>query len=171
MPLSLTQNPTPTRSHPQPHFVIRVIILVTSTLHPNQPLPLGNTEENRTHLQMLLEVALADENFTKQENQFLEHIAKQLGIELEDVVHQYFDPNNITLPKQEPKVFAFFHRLILMAIVDGEIDPKERGLLLEFGIRMGLNPSAVLEVIDYSVAHGPKAVPTEVVNIFYRYQS
>ncbi|MEL6536470.1 MAG: TerB family tellurite resistance protein [Bacteroidota bacterium] len=132
---------------------------------------MDNFEQKKTHLHMLMEIAMADRDFSQVEDLFLNRIAQVLNIPLEEVVHQEFDRNDLQLPRREFKLYGLFHRLVLMGLSDNHLHTAERKLLLDFGIRMGLNPSAILEVMDYCDEKGLAAIPKDIVRIFYKYNN
>lgn len=124
--------------------------------------------EKQTHLRMLLEVAKVDGHYSEIEGIYIRTVAKTLEIDPAELTGD-FDRNKLSLPKYEYMLYSLFHRLLLMGIVDGVMQETQKDLCLEFGIRMGLNPSAVMEAIRYVEATKNASMPREVVAIFYKF--
>jgi hypothetical protein len=57
-------------------------------------------------------------------------------------------------------------------MIDNVANDIERKYCFDLGIKMGLHPNAVIEVIQYVVTHGAfNAPPDEILRIFRKYLS
>jgi hypothetical protein len=97
-------------------------------------------------------------------------VAEYLGIKPE--VLEQFDGTEpvLELPDREYKIYALFHRLAIIVMIDDILDEKERHYCFNLGIRMGLHPNAIGEIIDFIRDNGVvKAYPKDIMNIFRKY--
>ena len=55
-------------------------------------------------------------------------------------------------------------------MIDNSVSQLERNYCFNLGIKMGLHPNAVVEVIQYVIDRGPmNAAPDEILGIFRKY--
>lgn len=115
----------------------------------------------------LIKLARVDQNVRESEFQFLSAISHQLGIsqaEFNSLFEKYIE--------FQPPVFEFerivqLQRLVLLMNVDQVIEEKQLHLIKDLGIRMGLNPLAVAEVLD-TMSNFPNNMipPDKLIAIF-----
>jgi hypothetical protein len=76
----------------------------------------------------------------------------------------------LDLPKYEYKIYALFHRLAIVIMIDNSINEKEKRYCFNLGIKMGLHPNAVGEIIEHAIGHGAAhTLPKDVMDIFRKY--
>jgi len=130
-----------------------------------------NHQQKVSHLKALYHLAAADDVLSKVEGIYIKNVAERLGVSLEELIN--FDPKiepTLELPDREYKVYALFHRLAIIIMIDNAIDEREKHYCFTMGIKMGLHPNAVGEIIDYVIAKGSmNATPAEVMGIFRKY--
>jgi DnaJ-domain-containing protein 1 len=123
-------------------------------------------------LQDLIQLSFADEKVHFMEEHFINTIAKGLGItekELDQLKENAvsFNPHN-----NEMERITHFYRLVLLVGVDGHIDKKEIQFCESVGLRMGLNPLAMQELISrISNTETHQLPPEEVIKIFQIYHN
>ena len=128
--------------------------------------------EKKSLLSELIKMAKADHSIRDVEFQFLLAIASQLGVtkdEFRDLFEEYivFNP-----PKLEFDRIVQFQRLVLLMNVDLEIDEKELTYIKDLGIRMGLHPLAINEVLTIMHNYPNKLVPPDkLIGIFKTYHN
>jgi hypothetical protein len=123
-----------------------------------------------SHLNALYHIAYADKDLSEIELVYIRNVAERLGIGLEEIDNLKHTEPELDLPNREYKVYGLFHRLALILMIDGMPNETERTYCFDLGIRMGLHPNAILEIIDFSVLHGAsKTTPKEVMAIFRKY--
>jgi len=121
---------------------------------------------------MLYHAANSDGIYSKAETIYIRRVAENLGVdikELEDADIKNFD---LELPKKEYLLYSLFHRLALIVLVDNEMNKSERHFCLDMGVRMGLHPQSVNEVLDLIVEKGAfNTSPEAIVAIFIKYSN
>lgn len=123
-----------------------------------------------SHLNALYHLACADKDLSEIELVYIRNVAERLGVGLQEIEHLKHTEPELDLPNREYKVYGLFHRLVLILMIDGSANETERKYCFDLGIRMGLHPNAILEIIDFSVLHGAsKTTPKEVMGIFRKY--
>jgi hypothetical protein len=123
-------------------------------------------------LRSLYHLASADNELKKVELVYIKNVAKFIGIEPDEL--ETFVPGepDLELPDREYKVYAIFHRLAAIIMIDGDISEREHRYCFNLGIKMGLHPNAVGEIITLIEAKGVMSVtPSEIMNIFRKYMS
>lgn len=132
---------------------------------------MDNHQQKISHLEALYHLAAADGILSKVEGIYIKNVAERLGVSLDDLMN--FDPKiepTLELPDREYKIYALFHRLAIIIMIDNVIDEREKHYCFTMGIKMGLHPNAVGEIIDHVVARGSMNVtPAEVMDIFRKY--
>lgn len=96
----------------------------------------------------LIKLARTDENVVEEEYNFIVQLAWFLGVsrtEVDGLFEQYIEDK--PSPFETDRILQF-HRLVLLANVDFEVDKKELEFLKDAGLRLGLNPLAVLQVLQ-----------------------
>jgi len=129
-------------------------------------------QQKISHLRALYHLACADKVLTDAEGEYIKNVAERLGIPLEEL--SKLDPYEPTLelPNREYKNYILFHRLALIVMIDNTLSERERQYCFNLGIKMGLHPNAVGEIIDYIASQGTiDSKSSEVMAIFKRYLS
>ncbi len=133
---------------------------------------MDNYEQKISHLKALYYLANVNGEFTEAQAIFIKNVAKRIGLSSDEL--EKFDGKEpkLDLPDKEYKIYALFHRLAIILMIGNKVDKIERNYCFQLGIRMGLHPNAVNEVIDYVVEHKtPATPPKEIINIFRKYQN
>ncbi|HEY0651484.1 MAG TPA: hypothetical protein VGD65_00090 [Chryseosolibacter sp.] len=124
-----------------------------------------------SHLNALYHLASADSDISEVELVYIRKVAERFGVNLEEVTLNSAEPE-LDLPNREYKVYTIFHRLALILMIDNESTEAERSYCFNLGIRMGLHPNAVQEIIAFVTAHGSlNTTPQAVMAIFRKYLS
>ncbi len=130
-------------------------------------------EQKKDHLEKLslltelIKLAKVDQNLRDSEYEFLAAIANQIGVSKED-----FESLFEKYIEFQPPLFEFdrivqLQRLVLLMNVDRTVDSKQLNLIKDLGIRMGLNPSAVAEVLRIMTNYTNSMLPPEkLISIF-----
>ncbi|WP_418501304.1 TerB family tellurite resistance protein [Flagellimonas sp.] len=128
---------------------------------------MGTYEEKLGILSELISFARVDHSLKRSEYEFLLKVASNLGVDKE-----VFDG---LLRKESPKVklktqaerIVQFHRLLLLMNIDQEQHKKEIDTLYNIGLKMGLPPAAMAQVLEIMHRYPNKVVPPDVlINIF-----
>jgi len=123
-----------------------------------------------SHLQALFHLACADRELSQIEITYIRIVAEHLGVNVEQL--KGFDPSEpvLVLPDREYKIYGLFHRLAIIMMIDNQIDEKEKRYCFNLGVKMGLHPNAVSEIIEHAIVHGSAGTkPEDVMRIFKKY--
>jgi hypothetical protein len=106
--------------------------------------------------------------YTKVESTYIALVAKRLGIDVKKLEELDGSEPVLDLPKREYKIYALFHRLAIVIMIDYSI--KEKRYCFNLGIKMGLHSNAVGEIIEHAIRHGAAhTLPKDVMGIFRKY--
>jgi hypothetical protein len=133
---------------------------------------MDSSQQKISHLKALYHLACADEVLTEVEAAYIKNVAEHLGIPLEQLSELHPGEPTLELPDREYKNYVLFHRLALIIMIDNSLNERERQYCFNLGIKMGLHPNAVGEIIDYIGSQGTiDSKPSEVMAIFKKYLS
>jgi len=123
--------------------------------------------EKLSLLTQLIKMARVDQEVRESEFQFLSAIAVQIGISLTDFEKLFDEYIEFQAPVFEFDRIVQLQRLVLMMNVDQTIDEKELYYIKNIGMKLGLNPLAVAEVLDTMHEYPNKMLPPEkLISIF-----
>ena len=129
-------------------------------------------QQKISHLTALSHLASSDDNIEKVELVYIKTVAERLGLHIDDLENFDGEEPTLELPNREYKLYGMFHRLAIIIMIDNALNVRERQFCFNLGIKMGLHPNAVGEVIDHVVAKGSfNAQPSEIMSIFKKYLS
>ena len=128
--------------------------------------------EKLSILTELIKLAKADQEFRKEELNFLLAIARLLKVDesqLEALFSEYIE---FSPPPLEFDRILQFQRMVLLANVDLRLDSNEMKMLREGGLRLGLNADAIENVLFEMNKHEHGIVPSEkLIEIFKVYHN
>jgi uncharacterized tellurite resistance protein B-like protein len=126
-------------------------------------------EQKISHLQTLYHLALADGSLSKAESVYIKIVAESLNIPLH--VLEQFDGTepDLILPDREYKLFSLFHRLAIIIMVDGTVHEEEQRKCFDLGIKMGLHPNAIGDIIGLVSTQSSNESPEKIIATFKRY--
>src|SRR5262245_59902466 len=129
-------------------------------------------QQKLSHLKALYHLACVDNQLSQEEATYIFNVAERLGVDPEELVEFDGTEPELHLPDKQYKLYAVFHRLVMIIMIDNVANDVERKYCFDLGIKMGLHPNAVIDVIHYVVTHGAfKASPDEILRIFRKYLS
>lgn len=127
-------------------------------------------EEKLSLLTEMINFALSDNTINDIEYNFLLGVAEQIGVEKTEFDTLFENPAPHRPIKSEGDRIVQFHRLVLLMNVDQEIREEELIKLHEFGLKMGLHPSAITKVLEVMHKYENNIVPPQVLlDIFKTY--
>ena len=133
---------------------------------------MDDKNEKHSLLSELIKLAKSDDNLREIEFDFLLAIASQMGVTKEEFKQLFEQHIEYLPPKLEAERILQFQRLVLLMNVDQKIDNEEQDYIKNAGIRMGLNPLAVEEVLRVMYEYDNKAVPPDrLIGIFKTYHN
>lgn len=128
-----------------------------------------NKTEKLSLLTELIKLARADDEVREEEFRFIMTIAEQLGITADEIAPVFTEYIDFTPPRAEFDRILQLHRLILLSNIDQHSNEKELYFIRQAGIHMGLNPTAVDEVLKRMNDYENKIIPPDkLIEIFTR---
>ncbi len=129
-------------------------------------------DEKLSLLADLVKLANADNDFKEEEQQFIYAIAMQMGVSPQDYTRIFNENINYSPPQLEVDRILQFQRLILVMSVDGNASPKEKQLVKQLGLKMGLNQMAVNTVLNEMHNYKNNMIPpNRLIEIFKQYHN
>ena len=124
-------------------------------------------QEKLSLMQDLIQLSEVDNHVDFMEENFIITIANGLGISSEEVTQLKENPVSFNPQENEMDRITHFYRLLLLMGVDSEHHEKEIQFCKEVGLKMGLNPVAMREIIERIVASETHQLPpNEIIKIF-----
>ncbi|MGV6861830.1 MAG: TerB family tellurite resistance protein [Putridiphycobacter sp.] len=124
-------------------------------------------KEKLSLLAELIKVANADGQIREEEKQFLHAIAMQMGVSPQDFLKIFNENIEFIAPALEADRIVQFQRMVLMMSVDRNASLKEVEMVKKLGVKMGLNPSAILTVLNEMHNYPNNMLPPErLIEIF-----
>ena len=115
----------------------------------------------------LIILAMADEKITSQEYDLIFRLAKRMGITKIKVEELLGNPMASKPIFSELERITHFHKLLSLMNVDGEVHVKEIIMLRNFGLKMGIRPGAIDQILIKMNDYEDKIVPAqELLKIF-----
>ncbi|MCG8577842.1 MAG: TerB family tellurite resistance protein [Flavobacteriales bacterium] len=129
-------------------------------------------DEKLSLLSELIELSKSDGEVSPDEIHFIHTISKMIGLTEEQALNLFENPAPFVPPKSEFERILQFHRLVLLMNVDRDVDGEELEKIKQLGLRMGLAPAAILEVLRRMYDYENHVIPpNELINIFTKYHN
>lgn len=127
-------------------------------------------DNSRAMISDLIVLAHADEKLTRTEYDFILRLAKRMGIDKQEVDLLFRNP----LPSKplftELERITHFYKLVLLMNVDMETHEKEILAVRNFGLKMGIRPGVVDQILIRMNEFENKIIPSnELIQIFQTY--
>jgi len=124
-------------------------------------------DEKLSLLADLIKLANADGQFKEEEQRFIYAIAQQIGVSPKDYTRLFNEHIKSTPPKLEIDRIVQFQRLVLLMNVDENSNSDEINMIKNLGLKMGLNPIAIKQVLSEMHNYPNKMLPPEkLIEIF-----
>ncbi|RMB56328.1 TerB family tellurite resistance protein [Dokdonia sinensis] len=128
------------------------------------------SKEKRCMLSELIALAQADHKIDDREYHFIVTVAESFGFDKNTVDALVENPEKTTPLKTEVDRISHFYRLILLMNVDDETHVIEIDAIRNFGLKMGIRPEAVEQILREMWHYENKMIPTEkLTSIFKRF--
>lgn len=129
-------------------------------------------EDKLSLLTQLIKLARIDDEVREDEYRFIMAIAEMLKVSEAEVDPLFDEYIQTPPPGSEFERILQFHRLVLMANVDLEVNSKELEFLRDCGLHLGLRPEAVEKVLREMKLHPHGAIPHQrMIAIFQAYHN
>ncbi|MDC6405127.1 MULTISPECIES: TerB family tellurite resistance protein [Maribacter] len=124
-------------------------------------------KEKLSILSEMIAFARVDNTLKQSEYDFLFNVAQSLEVSKREFDGLFQREVEHIIPKSQAERLVQFNRLILLMNIDDENNLKEIERLHDIGLRMGLPPSAIEQVLSIMHEYPNKIVPPEIIiNIF-----
>jgi len=124
-------------------------------------------KEKLSLLKDLIKIANSDRQFREEEQQFIYAIAQQLGITPKDYMRLFKENIDFVPPQLEVDRIVQFQRLVLMMNVDQNVSLTEVKAVQNLGLKMGLNPVSINQVLTEMHNYPNKMLPPKrLIEIF-----
>ncbi|MBX0292073.1 TerB family tellurite resistance protein [Hymenobacter sp. HSC-4F20] len=118
---------------------------------------LNTTQKKLSFFQNLLLVATADGQLDEQESDFLLQIGNRLGLKPEEVqpIADNLNVLSFVVPAEGLQRTLELQTLVQMMLQDGQIDPREYGLCMEYANRIGYGKEILDDMVSQLAGAGP----------------
>ncbi|MFT5079174.1 MAG: putative tellurite resistance protein B-like protein [Planctomycetota bacterium] len=125
---------------------------------------------NEALLSDLIVLAKADDKVTTSEYDFILTLAETMEIGKKAVDVLFKNPLPSVVQKTELDRITHFYKLILLMNVDHETHEKEITMIRDFGIKMGIRPGVMDQMLIKMEQYENKIIPSdEIMKIFKTY--
>ncbi|RMA58543.1 TerB family tellurite resistance protein [Ulvibacter antarcticus] len=129
--------------------------------------------ERDTHLAMISDyivLAFADDKVTQSEFEFILRLAERMNVSEKDVVELFENPKPSKPLFSELERITHFYKLVLLMNIDMEAHEKEIIAVRNFGLKMGIRPGVIDQVLLKMDQFNDKIIPSEeLIKIFQTY--
>src|SRR5690606_28751480 len=127
-------------------------------------------EEKLSILSQMIAFARVDHSLKLSEYKFLLQVASGLGVDKESFERLLRQMSPKVVLKSPADRIVQFHRLILLMNIDGEQHEKELNALFNVGLKLGLPPAGISQVLEVMHHYPDKLVPPEVLIAIFKAQ-
>lgn len=122
-------------------------------------------DRNRATIAMLVKMVTVDKKIDPVEKKFLGDIARQLGLQPEDIATISENPDKfaLKLPASEEERMRILYYLLFMMRVDGKIPPEEEKLCYKAGLRLGFNEQLTGDMIRIMKTYLDEDIPPDAM--------
>lgn len=129
-------------------------------------------QEKLSLLQDLIALSKADNNVSFMETQFINSVAMTMGVSPNELQNLKDNPIAYNPQNKEIDRITQFYRLLLLMGVDSDHHEKEIDFCKNTGLKMGLNPIAINEVVKRLLASEKGMLPpNDVIEIFQTFHN
>ena len=120
-------------------------------------------EEIRSMISELISLSKVDGEVTEKEVGFIKQIGNGMGLKDNEIVELFSNPAPFNPPDGQLDRIVQFQRMVLLMNVDGKVDISEINHLRVMGLKMGLHPDAVKEILVRMSDYPNNAIPPDVL--------
>lgn len=129
-------------------------------------------ENNTNHalISDLIILAKADDKVTEAEVDFIKRLAERMEVSETEVDALFKNPLPSKVLFTELERITHFYKLVLLMNVDQETHEKEVVAVRNFGLKMGIRPGVVDQILIRMDSYEDKIIPSEeLIKIFQTY--
>lgn len=129
-------------------------------------------QEKRSIISELIELSKVDGEVSEQEVALIKKMGNMIGMSDPEILDCFKNPAPFDPQTSAQDRIVQFHRLVLLMNVDGEVHASELNHLKLVGVKMGLNPNAVAEVLSRMYDFPNNLIPPqELIRIYSKYMN
>jgi hypothetical protein len=127
-------------------------------------------QEKLSHLNDLIQLSRADGYVSSIESCYIDTVAVRIGVEREDLERLKNNEINIPFspPRYEYEIIPQFHRIVLLMGIDRLIYKEELNFCTDLGLKMGLNPNAVKEILEKMIYYPNNIIPADELECIFK---
>ncbi len=126
--------------------------------------------EKKQIISDMIGLAKADNVLHEREYEFILAVAARLGLSKTEVDTINANPLKVSVLSTELQRITQFHRLLLLMNVDQETHFTELDAIRNYGLKLGIRPEAIEQILNEMEDHENKMIPsTRLVEIFKRF--
>jgi hypothetical protein len=125
-------------------------------------------KEKLSILSEMISFAKVDNKIKQAEYDFLFSVAKDLQVSKKAFDNLFTSNVEHVIPKSQTERIVQFHRLVLLMNVDNHQDVREIKRIYDIGLKMGLPPGAIQQVLSIMHHYPNKIVPPEILISIFR---
>jgi len=126
--------------------------------------------EKKQIISDMIALAKADKVLHEREYNFIIAVAERLGLTKADVDEIHENPLDLNVLTTEIQRITQFHRLLLLINVDQETHFAEIDALRNYGLKLGIRPEAIEQILNEMEDHENNIIPSDrLVEIFKRF--
>lgn len=129
-----------------------------------------NLEHNKSLISDLICLAKADDVVDTAEYDFIHRIGARMGLDFDVVEDLFENPQSSVQLFSEMDRIIHFHKLLMVMNVDRETHEKEIIALRNFGLKLGIHPGAIDQILLKMNQYEDKIIPSDdLIAIFHSY--
>jgi hypothetical protein len=128
-----------------------------------------SNKRRQSILAQLLKLAKSEDDVKHIDFEFLLMLAKELGVEQEDLKLLFEDYLALFPPRQPQESLTQLQRLIVILRNENELSSSDRAYILTIGLKLGINAEAVERIISLIIQRNgyvPKEELIQLVNTY-----
>jgi uncharacterized tellurite resistance protein B-like protein len=129
-------------------------------------------QEKRSIISELIELSKVDGHVSDEEVKMIKTMGNMIGMSDAEILDCFKNPAPFDPETNAADRIIQFHRMVLLMNVDGEVHASELNHLRKIGVKMGLNPNAVSEVLTRMYDYPNNLIPSdELIRIYSKYMN
>jgi uncharacterized tellurite resistance protein B-like protein len=120
-------------------------------------------EEIRSMISELIALCTIDGEISEKEVGFIKQIGNSMGLKDNEIVALFSKPAPFNPPDGQLDRIVQFQRMVLLMNVDSKIEKSEINHLRLMGLKMGIHPDAVNEILTRMSDYPNNAIPPDAL--------
>ena len=126
----------------------------------------------RSIISELIALSKVDGHVSSDEAALIKHMGNLLGMEDAEILELFDNPAPFDPQSSSEQRVIQFHRMVLLMSVDGEVKQEEINHIQWMGIKLGLNPGMINEILRRMGDYENNVIPPDVlISIYKKYMN